>query len=403
MNEEKFKQAISQYSTPFYLFDMNILDRQIQKIRAALGEDIGLCYAMKANPFIIKDLENTVDCFEVCSPGEFHICERAGMPMDKIIMSGVYKKPEDLEYALGRYGNQILYTAESLAHWEILEGYSKKHQLPLRVLLRLTSGNQFGMDETLVRQIIEKKMKESGRDDLIHIEGIHFFSGTQKKAASKFEHELSMLDTFCADLKEQYGFTVEKLEYGPGLPIYYFEEEKDEEDEMLKSLALFLKQLKFTGKVTLEMGRFIAASCGSYVTGVVDTKTNKNQPYCIVDGGMHHLNYYGQMLAMKKPPILHWNKRDGETLEWTVCGSLCTVNDVLVKQYPFTGLRAGDTLIFEKTGAYSVTEGISLFLSRELPQVILYSQKNNFRVARNHFPADALNYFQPSDNSQDHL
>jgi diaminopimelate decarboxylase len=99
------------------------------------------------------------------------------------------------------------------------------------------------------------------------------------------------------------------------------------------------------------------------------------------------------MLAMKKPPILHWNQEDGDLKEWTVCGSLCTVNDVLVKQYPFHGLVTGDKLIFEKTGAYSVTEGISLFLSRELPQVLLYSEKDNLRQARGNYPTDVLNYF----------
>lgn len=389
MNEEKFNQAIRQYKTPFYIFDTDILDRQIKKIRNALGEDVEICYAMKANSFIIKELEATVDSFEVCSPGEFHICERAGLSMDKIVMSGVYKKAEDMEYALGQYGNRILYTIESQAHWQLLEEYASAHRLPIRVLLRLTSGNQFGMDEALIRQIIEK-----GPYDFIDIEGIQFFSGTQKKVPSKLDKELAMLDKFCLDLKEQYDFTVKKLEYGPGLPVYYFQEEQDEESTILSSLAESVKKLTFGGKVALELGRFIAASCGSYVTSIVDMKINSSQPFCIVDGGMHHLNYYGQMLAMKKPPLLHWNKREGETKEWTVCGSLCTLNDVLVKQYPFTGLSLGDKLIFEKTGAYSVTEGISLFLSRELPQVLLYSEKDNFRVARKNYPTDILNYFE---------
>lgn len=389
MNEDKFSQAISQFKTPFYLFDTDRLAVQIQKIRASLGTEVELCYAMKANPFLIKEMEDIIESFEVCSPGEFHICERSGVSMDKIVLSGVYKKPEDIEYVLSKYGNRIIYTIESLSHWEIIEEYTRKHQLPVRVLLRLTSGNQFGMDESLLRQIIEKAPYP-----FISIEGIQFFSGTQKKAPKKLEKELSMLDGLCLDLKEQYGFQVEKLEYGPGLPICYFEEEKDEEEEMLSSLSLLIKDLKFGGKVALEMGRFIAAPCGTYVTSVVDTKINKGLSYCIVDGGMHHINYYGQMLAMKKPPIHLWNKQDGETKEWTVCGSLCTVNDVLVKQYPFTGLRPGDKLIFHKVGAYSVTEGISLFLSRELPQVLLYSEKDKIRLARKNYPTDILNYFE---------
>ena len=32
------------------------------------------------------------------------------------------------------------------------------------------------------------------------------------------------------------------------------------------------------------------------------------------------------------------------------------MNDVLVKQYPLSGPAIGDRLVFERTGAYSVTE-----------------------------------------------
>ncbi len=389
MNEAVIDVAIRQYKTPFYLFDSDQLTNRIKVLRDAFGSQVELCYAMKANSFLIKELQDIVDYFEVCSPGEFHICERAGIEMSKIVMSGVYKKAEDIEYALAQYGNQIIYTIESLSHWQIIAEYALEHEMPVKVILRLTSGNQFGMDESILRQLIEDRSKHT----FLSIEGIQYFSGTQKKTVSKFEKELNMLIRLCSDLKEQYDFTVNKLEYGPGLPIYYFEDEKDEEMNILSSFSELLKNLNFNGKISLEMGRFIAAPCGSYVTTVVDSKENKKQSYCIVDGGINHMNYYGQMLAMKKPPLIHWNKREGSVREWTICGSLCTANDVLVKQYPFEELQVGDKLIFNKTGAYSVTEGISLFLSRQLPQVILYSEKKGYQLARNNFSTDSLNYF----------
>lgn len=363
---------------------------QIRKIRTALGDSVELCYAMKANPFLIGDLQDIVDGFEVCSPGEFHICERAGIDIGKVVLSGVYKDPADIETMLRCYGSRILYTAESLLQWRTIEKYAEDHQLPVRVLLRLTTGNQFGMDETVIRQIIADEQKDS----LASVEGIQYFPGTQKKAPGKYERELGMLDDFCSDLQRQYGFVVKKLEYGPGLPICYFEDEENVEDVMLDALARQIGKMKFGGKIALEMGRFIAAPCGVYVTSVVDGKVNKDQSYCIVDGGIHHLNYFGQMMAMKKPPIVHWEEKDGKPEEWTVCGALCTMNDVLVKRYPFANLELGDKLVFGKVGAYSVTEGISLFLSRELPQVVLYSKRRGFRPARRSFPTDTLNSFQ---------
>ena len=56
---------------------------------------------------------------------------------------------------------------------------------------------------------------------------------------------------------------------------------------------------------------------------------------------------------------------------YTICGSLCTTSDILARGVQLPTLHIGDKLVFEKTGAYSVTEGLALFLSRELPAVYL--------------------------------
>ena len=400
-SETRFPYELQGYRTPLYIFDTDILAQQIKKIRDVLGNGIRLCYAMKANPFVIKDLEALVDSFEVCSPGEFSICQRAGISMNKVVLSGVHKASEDIEYALERYGNELIYTVESLSHWQLLKAGAQKRSLRVRALLRLTSGNQFGMEESLIRQLIADKDNE-----WISIEGIQYYSGTQKKSHSKLEKELALLDRFCRELKAQWNFTVKNIEYGPGLPVCYFEGEKDEADSMLEFLADCIKRLEFKGGITLEMGRFMAAPCGFYVTTVVDTKINNGVSYCIVDGGIHQLNYYGQMLAMKKPLMLHLgNHQPGSFLppapypekqkkkpeEWTVCGSLCTISDVLIKQYPLKNLQLGDQLVFQKTGAYSATEGISLFLSRDLPQILLYSSKEGLRTVRPGVPTNIFN------------
>lgn len=93
-----------------------------------------------------------------------------------------------------------------------------------------------------------------------------------------------------------------------------------------------LMNLRCKAHITLELGRSIAASCGTYLTRVVDVKHNKGQNYAILDGGIHHLVYYGQRMAMQLPPHKLYPPRLGEAQPWNLCGSLCTVNDILVKQ-----------------------------------------------------------------------
>lgn len=58
------------------------------------------------------------------------------------------------------------------------------------------------------------------------------------------------------------------------------------------------------------------------------------------------------------------------------------------------GLKVGDRLVFERTGAYSVTEGIALFLSRDLPEVYFWSGKKGLEKVRNRIESFRMNTWQ---------
>lgn len=102
-------------------------------------------------------------------------------------------------------------------------------------------------------------------------------------------------------------------------------------------------------------------------------------------------------MAMKLPYIQHISCHENIQCEqqveekWDICGSLCTVADVIVKQLPLLGAQVGDVLVFERVGAYSVMEGINLFLSRDLPCVLFYSQNDGIQTVRNAQSTDILN------------
>ena len=55
----------------------------------------------------------------------------------------------------------------------------------------------------------------------------------------------------------------------------------------------------------IELGRYIASSCGCYITKIMDIKNDADKNYCIIDGGINHINYYGQIMGMKVPCIDH--------------------------------------------------------------------------------------------------
>lgn len=387
MQDEKILHAAEQFSTPFYVFDKDVLESRVSYLEKAIGERASLCYAMKANPFLIKTLAPLTERLEVCSPGEFRVCLGSGVPLEKLVISGVYKDEKDTEMMIEKYPNIGIYTAESIDHWEQITKYAEKFNRYVKVLLRLTSSNQFGMEKEDIKKIILEK------NPFVDIVGIQYFSGTQKTSIKRIARELEKADAFLLELKEELGFEAKEFEYGAGLPVSYFQNDKEfDEKEFLKEFSLLLSQMSFKGKIILELGRFISASCGEYVTKAVDIKTAKGQNYCITDGGMNHISYYGQSMAMKIPKMrLLPERKDALIKDYALCGALCTANDLYTKQVSLREIQQGDIFVFENAGAYCMTEGISLFLTRDLPAILTYCEKDGFSLIRERTSVDFLN------------
>lgn len=399
--------------TPYYVFDTDEFAKRAAMIRAALdckgGRRIPLCFSIKANPFLLHRLPAGLDHVEVCSPGELEICIALGVKPESIIYSGVMKEKCDIERAVS-YGAGIL-TCESIRHAALIsevmleciqEGAHENGfvKTKAQVILRLTSGNQFGMSLDDIEYIISHPDEFKG----IAVMGIHYYSGTQK-SLRKINKDLEKIKSALTGLKEKYGFEPQLVEYGPGLCVEYFEDDwQEREKQALDEAAEALREFAEEYPLGIEMGRFLAASCGKYYTQVKDLKSTGDANYAILDGGIHHLNYFGQRMAMQVPPIRVYGGEVSENEEkpgveltqmpdadYTLCGSLCTVADVLVREVKLKKLELGDILEFAHCGAYSVTEAPALFLSRQLPAIYAYSKECGYECLREHIPAAEIN------------
>ncbi len=384
MNSE-YIELSKKYGTPFYIFDSQIAVDRIHKIQQICSKNVKLCYAIKANAFLLKALKDENILFEVCSPGEFSICEKYGINPCKIVFSGVCKTEEDIRKVYKARVNTI--TIESKTHLEylisVIETEKKHHQ---DIILRLTNGNQFGMSKNDIYDCV-KKIKNYQN---LRIRGIHFFTGTQKKL-KKITEEINFIESFCDELQSKTGITFNSIEYGPGLGYNYFSNEDESNNFTELNEFLFLIQNSRYNYV-VELGRFIASPCGKYCTKIMDIKTDENSKYIIVDGGINHINYYGQMMGMKNPKIEHLatSQSFSETDDYTIAGSLCTTADIVLRKLSLSSPSIGDMLIFKDIGAYSITEGIYLFLSHPLPAVLL-KDKNSHELLRSNTETYTLN------------
>lgn len=399
----ELKEIAIKCGTPTYIFDTDELCARIDAMQQILGCGVTVCYAMKANPFLISVLDKKLDKFEVCSPGEFAICEKEGINREKIVLSGVNKEKKDILYTM-KTGAVGIYTVESLNQLELINSCAVECGIKVKVLIRVTSGNQFGINERQVYEIADRKDELKG----IIIEGIQCYSGTQKKRLSQIEAEVVWLQAIAHTCEAEHGVELKEIEYGPGLSVDYFVTDKcdamNTDFDELKEFAVMIKEMSEKFNVTLEMGRYIAATCGILISRIADMKMNDTTRYAIIDSGINHINYYGQAMAMKKPrcefiPMEYTEGfADGVDHEvevysqgvqpYNICGSLCTVGDVIVKNLELKDAKIGDMIAFYNIGAYSVTEGIYLFLSRRMPAIVMYSKKTGYRIVRN--PVDTF-------------
>ncbi|MEE8808453.1 MAG: alanine racemase [Lactimicrobium sp.] len=379
MNKEWLKE-MEKEGTPAYVFDLDVFRNRFSYLHNGIGTDTGLTFSMKANPFLTKAAAEIAEHIEVCSFGEFCLCRQLGIKQEKLLISGVLKKEDDTREMVSYGKEKALYTAESPDQMAILNQCAEQLGITIKVLPRLSSGSQFGMDADTVKSLIANRDKYP----YLEIIGIHFFSGTQKKALKKHYKEIAMLDAFLLSVEAETGYHLQMLEYGTGFGVPYFVDQKETvtTPESLAEFKALLAGMKWQGHKSVEMGRALAYSCGSYFTAIDDLKTTDGDNYVICDGGIHQLHYDGQLRGMYIPDIDVISKYpSGMEETYAICGSLCTTNDILVSGFRHSKLHKGDILVFENTGAYSFYEGMSLFLSHELPVVWLADQ-NGLKLAR---------------------
>ena len=379
------------YGTPTFVFDEAQLANRMREIKSIVGERVRLCYSIKANPFLLPAMAQLTEKLEVCSPGEMDICIAEHAAPETILVSGVNKTLPDILAALD-YGVRD-FTAESLLHVRLLEEAASARSVTLRVLLRLSAGTQFGMDESDLREAIARRERTPHLD----IVGLHYFAGTQRKKLAEQQKELAMLRGFMDSLREDYSFTTRRLEYGPGLYYPYFAHEDDSDTlAPLREIAPDLQAMAEITDLTVEMGRFFVSECGYYLTRVADVKTIRGGRCAILGGGMHHVNYIGSNMGMRVPHLLHLaadGRPAGEPEDVMLCGSLCTTADVMVRKATLPALSVGDVLCFTRIGAYSVTEGPALFLSRDMPRIVLLGE-SGARLVRDVIHTSKLNQNQ---------
>lgn len=380
------QSIIEQYKTPFYMHYIPYLQKNIEAIKRILTDEIHLCYSIKANPLLVPYMQDLITFFEVCSYGEYEICRNTLKKDKKIIFGGVYKHRDEIKEAIK--DERVIVTVESLTQINDINECCKSQKIKREVLLRMSTGNQFGLSKTDLEKIIINKSDYEN----IEIKGVQLYASTQCFNIDKEKEEIRLLFEKIDYLEKVCGYSLGVVNYGGGIGVPYYKNDfkKSSWDAILTEIVNELNSKRNGRKIVYEAGRIISATCGVYVSRVCDQKINGDRKYSILDGGTNHIKYFGQAFGGRNSfaKIL---KNDDKKDIYTICGPLCTANDILLKDIELAQHDIGDIIIFLNAGAYCQTEGIGLFLSRDLPVAFAINENRKIECIRERIKTSIIN------------
>ena len=374
--------------TPFYAYDRSLLRARVASLRDTLPAGVKLHYAMKANPMpaVVAFMAGLVDGIDVASAGELKVALDAGAKAREVSFAGPGKRIPELRQAVA---SRVLVNLESPREVIELQKISMELGLPARVAVRVNpdfelkgSGmkmgggpKQFGVDVEQMPDLLAA----IGRAGLA-FEGFHLFAGSQNLRAESICEAQQKSYELAVRLAEHAPMPVRFLNLGGGFGVPYFpgEQRLDIQSigDNLAQLAQRARSELPQAEFVIELGRYLVAEAGIYVTRVVDRKISRGQVFLVTDGGLnHHLaasGNFGQVVRKNYPVTISTRLGGADTEQVSVVGPLCTPLDLLADRMQLPVAREGDLVVVFQSGAYGASASPQAFLGHApCPEVLV--------------------------------
>ncbi|MBV2154721.1 type III PLP-dependent enzyme [Kitasatospora sp. SUK 42] len=382
-------ELAEEFGTPLYLYDGEEITTRFRGLREALHPAMEVFYSLKANPniSICALLHSCGARAEVSSLTELVTARRAGVGPQDIIFLGPGKSRAEVAACLDEDIHAIV--CESVEELGLIDELARERGVTARVALRvnpsfqvkgsgLTMGGkprQFGTDEEL---LLAEGKGLAARHPNVRLMGVQVYLGTRILSEESVVENTRRIFDLAERLSAELGFPLETVDVGGGLGIAYFDNEKDLDVAVLAAglnplIEDFAERHPGT-RLIMELGRFLVAASGTYVTRVRYTKTSMGENFAVTDGGTnHHMAAVGIGSYVKRNfPMAALERLDDPATEpWHITGPLCTPNDVIGKKVPMPALRPGELIGVQRSGAYGPTASPVHFLSHGYPAEVL--------------------------------
>ena len=387
------REIVQRYGTPTYAFDIGRLRRQVDRLRTTLPPEVEILYSLKSNASL-----GICDVFAACgigadvaSAGEFATATAAGFPANRIFVAGPFKLPETV--ARLHETPAAIVSIDSLTELRHLsdEGLSNSAVLRLRpdfgscAVVPAGSESRFGFTcEELAR--CRDYLPSCGLDVI----GFHVFAGSQVLDADKLNEHLRRALDLSLRAADTLAIPPTYINLGGGFGIpYAVDDEALDLRRVADELALLVERAA-PARVVLELGRYLVAEAGWYVTSVVGHQTFQGRPAVIVDGGVHQrADMCGLCLRKKQNPPLVLDAGSSTLAPTDVLGCLSLPDDVMLEASPLPALERGDALAFGNAGAYGMWSSPAIFHGSPLPAEVAFDG-SAIHLMRERKPAQSI-------------
>ncbi len=373
MLSKKIKESLRGLTTPFYLYDMQLLGRTLDAIKREADRDgYKIHYAIKANndERILQAVLAHGFGIDCVSGNELSLIRRLGFPADGIVYAGVGKSDGEIE--LGVREGIRAFNCESRQELQVIDEIAGRLGLRARVALRInpdvdpqTHDSKFGISYREIEQVAEELPIYKNLD----FQGLHFHIGSQITDMRVFEFFCRRVNSLVEWFAEK-GFPLGYINMGGGLGVNYDAPDAEPMPDFGAYFDAFRRNLSVgDAEVHFELGRAMVAQCGELISRVLFNKINSaGNEVVIIDGSMSELIRPALYEAYHE--IENLDARPGSPRRhYVVAGTACESSDVFSSDRELPELKRGDLVTIKSAGAYGQSMA-SRYNMHDLPRVV---------------------------------
>ncbi len=369
--EEKIREIIAEYPTPFHIYDEKGIVDNVRKLIAAFSwaPDFKEYFAVKAtpNPYLMKLLKAEGVGSDCSSMAELVLCEKVGINGHDIVFSSNDTPYE--EYAKAMELGALI----NLDDITMIDYLEKFGPLPEWICARynpgplLKSGNDIiGVPEEakygMTREQLLEAFKICQTKGVKHF-GLHTMVVSNEIDPNGLINTAKMMFELAVEIKEKLGIAVEFIDFGGGIGVAYKPEQTPVDYDVLSAgIKKYYEEIMVPAglgqlRMAFECGRVITGPFGYLVTTAIHHKDIWKH-YIGVDASMANLMRPGMYGAYHHLTVMGKENALADYV-YDVTGSLCENCDKFAVDRALPEIKTGDILVIHDAGAHGHSMGFN--------------------------------------------